>query len=327
MQKIRFITSAYGDAYIGFLLTNLFSIEASNPHAAITVYWQDISSSLTVSIQAAFPRVTFITTSFSFSTDIIERISSKTRIWAQACAEYPEAMLCFVDSDTLVLQDVRSAFTEDADIWFTEKDERVPLNTGVLFAKTSPAVVSFFAEWKDQTLAIIKNKESFAEANSSKLPYGGADQMSLYKMIGYERGKKVYSCEAHKGQVIVRAHACSMFNETRSVPISEETHIIHYKGGWHPILLQGAGFSRNRPRLVSWEMYIHYLDSVDQVFAKMKKMDPSFTMANMHIKYPWYMNKETKALRPMLYILFLIKDALYWGVRKLKRLPKKIRGL
>jgi hypothetical protein len=36
---------------------------------------------------------------------------------------------------------------------------------------------------------------------------------------------------------------CARLNEINSGPLREQTHVVHYKGGWQRILLDGRPFS------------------------------------------------------------------------------------
>src|SRR3990167_5694024 len=107
-MEIHFITSVFGDRHVSMLIPLLYSIEQTNPQAAISVYWEDIQKETKDLIQQSFPQVEFVETHFNFTSDIAKRISSKTLVWELAAHDKRNepGWLFFMDADMLVLRKI-----------------------------------------------------------------------------------------------------------------------------------------------------------------------------------------------------------------------------
>ncbi len=328
-QTLRFIVASYGTRHVGMLLTHLDSIARSHPEARAAVYWQDIPGRMIDALQATFPRYDFIRTEFDFSRDPVLRISSKVLAWCRAAEEHAnEPLLCLADVDTLVLRNVTPFFERDtADVIFTDKPERTALNTGVLLAHGRPAATAFFCEWRDRTLEICRTPELYAQANDFSLGYGAADQMALWKMLSYERGRADYEIECGGERVKLRAELCAMLNETNSVPVTDDRHILHYKAGWQLILLQGGPFTRNRPRDTSWPMFTLYLTRFRVALAGLNDAAGAhFTARDFGIVIPSYFEPETGGFDATRYAMWRARAAGRSALRTLRYAFAKATG-
>lgn len=328
-SSVRFIVASYGAKHVGMLLTHLHSIEQSHPQACAAIYWQDIPAPLVEALRTAFPRFDFHQTSFDFSNDFLLRISSKVHSWCRAVEEHAsESDLCLADVDTLVLRDVTPFLAKDsADVIFTHKPDRTALNTGVILAHGTPATVAFFRAWRDRTLAIIGDPELYRQANDYSLGYGAADQMALWQMLSYERGRSEYTIEAGGEKVSLRAEPCSVLNETNSLPVTEEKHILHYKSGWQPILLQGRPFTRNRPRVDSWPMFTLYLRRFREALDTLNAAAGShFTARDFGIVVPFYFEPETGGFDSARYAVWSAREVGKSVLRTLGYAARKLTG-
>lgn len=297
----RFIVANYGTRHAGMLLAHLQSVATSHPHARQSVYWQDIPAHLIDPLRAAFPKVDWVQTTFDFDRDPLQRISSKVLCWARAAEEHAtEPALVFCDSDILVCRDLATFFTPDpADVVFTTKPEKVPLNSGVMLARGGPGATAFFRAWRDATIAILKDPAQFAQANDPAQPYGGTDQMSLYQLLHYTRDRESFTVRCTNSdppvEARLRAEPCARLNETNSRPITnggEDIHAIHYKGGWQRILLDGRPFSRFRPRAASWEMFTIFMQTMIEALQRVHAATgKKFTMRDFGIQQPWYYHR------------------------------------
>ena len=326
---MRFIVASYGPKHVGMLLAHLHSIARSHPTAGASVYWQDIPARLIDAVRAAFPRFDFHRTEFDFSKDFLLRISSKVHSWCRAAEEHAgEPQVCFADVDTLVLRDITHFFAKDAaDIIFTDKPDRTALNTGVVLAHGRPAATAFFRAWRDRTLTICRTPELYAQANDYSLGYGAADQMALWQMLGYERGRAGYEITAEGEKVCLRAEPCSVLNETNSLPVTDAQHILHFKAGWQLILLQGRPFTRNRPRIESWPMFTLYLRRFREALDALNAAAGTrFTARAFGIVVPFYFEEETGGFDPALYSVWRAKEAGKTAWRTLGFAARRIVG-
>lgn len=315
---LRFIISLFGDRHVGMLLPLLYSIQKSNPNAAISVYWEDISPNTVKLMQTAFPAIDWVKTDFNFSTDITKRISSKMLVWNRAAQEKcatENGWLLFLDADMLVRKDI-SSFLEPirSEAIITYRHGSFPINSGVVIFRTGEKSAQFFKAWLDKTLEILSDPDLYAQANNKRLQYGGADQMALHLLLHYKLDQQRYQYTLPNGQSLdVETQPCEDLNETYSVPITERTRIIHYKGGWRSILFEGGPFTKNRPKKDSWNMFVNYhqvyRESIDFLNQKTGRQ---FESTNFGLTIPFYFDpkigKEKFGLYPLFWFIWQIRN-------------------
>lgn len=316
-MSIRFIVATYGPRHAGMLLAHLHSLQESQPGAKATIYWQDVPERLIEAVQKTFPSFDFVRTEFDFAGDSVTRIASKVLVWSRAAEEHAsESRLCFGDADTLVIRDIAHFFDEHAaDVIFThhpdpaKNRDRAPVNTGVILARGGAAATEFFRRWKAETLHILATPELFAQANDHALPYASPDQMAVHRLVGYEPSRTSYEL-AGEPPVRVDAARCEQLNEMNSRPLDDAMHIIHYKGGWQHILLNGRPFSQWRPRDLSWGMFGLYLDTFLAALARLNRATgAAFSARDFGIVVPWYFEPGTRRFSAPFYALWRVKEA------------------
>lgn len=286
------------------LLTNLYSLVKNFPKSQVSVFWQDISPEIKNDFRKAFAKVEFIDTNFDFSSDEIKRISSKTLMWNHAAKKFKNTSLCFIDVDILIIKDIEKFFDDYFDILFTYKDDRFPLNTGVLFCKGNVFEI-FFEKWLKETELILNNSQLLSQAISTKYPFGGVDQMSFYKILDYSEKNNDYEITINNKKIIFKGVPCDILNETTSTNIKNTAHIIHYKGGWQPILLEGKGFTKHRSKKKSWEMYLLYLKTHKLALEYFNKsLDKDYKLGSFGIKFPFYLSKINFKENKLKYAIF-----------------------
>lgn len=316
---MRYIVAAFGERYSGLLLTTLFSIRQSAPNSHVSVYWQDMSDEKIQNFKKLFPSAQFIRTDFDFSGDLVQRISSKTLMWSHACRNETDELLCFMDADMILLRDVTPlARAMQTDMIFTVKNEKVPINTGILICRNSEGVKTFFQSWLQETTKILKDETLLAQSVDEKLPYGGADQMSFYRMIGYEMDKKEFFFEKGGLQTTLEAVPCELLNHTMQKALTKEVYIVHYKGFWSALLFRAA-----LPSTKNIEKYTIFMEN----FLKAAK---EYIAANeaaprdFHIKPHFlFLLGAVSAYNP-LYILWRLVSSFYFGATK--RLRRLLTG-
>lgn len=328
-----FVTTLFGARYNGMLLTLLYSIKKNVPDADCFVFHQD-NEGLFQDVKDAFPETTFVRTNFSFSDDKVLRISSKTLMWSDAVSwllknkgpQYDFTVL--LDVDTLVLKDpfpeLEGLDVLDADVLITLKEnEKWPINTGVVIARVSNKTAEFFSAWKARTFDLFQDAVALKQASSVDAPYGGVDQMSMYQLIGYAAGEKNFN-DAHGLGLRIKGIPCMSFNETNSRPITERTCIIHFKGGWQPILLDGKNFTKNRSKRECWPMYTQYLDAYKRAIGYLaSKTGRPWDSKECGIYVPHYYDKESFH-HQLAYALHCVKNYGANAIARLKRARNKV---
>lgn len=168
--------------------------------------------------------------------------------------------ITLIDCDTIVIKPIDHFFDLDFDLGYTfYKDHVTPygdvsktskgnnrINTGVMLCKNSNALKKFFKEYLRVTAAFLRGGSPLANE------FMATDQDSLMWMLS-EEGKNwerpysdlinlkwlaKYENEQNKTyELKVKTFSCKELNEPESIgKPTEETHIIHYKGGWRAII-------------------------------------------------------------------------------------------
>lgn len=210
-----------------------------------------------------------------------------------------------VDCDMLVRQDPFDLFRPGDGILFTTRDGAWPINGGIIGMRDAldPAVSQLFHRWAHRIAEITRDPALVAIARSVKQPYGHVDQMAFAQIINYERGRKDFTILDCDG-LNARAVDGYILNETRSTPVNPETRILHFKGGWHPILLDGHTFTRYRPMREGWEMFKLYCDTHASACNLAMATNSSRVLGTMPI---WYENGSSN-LSIFIYAVAKLRD-------------------
>jgi len=269
---ITFATALFGDNQINCLYALLQSIsKVYQKEVCVIVYYASVSPENIREIKRKAPSV-FLREdkSLDYSSKNFEcRASFKTVGWCKIIEEqrWPE-YLVFLDVDTLVVKKVDKYFDKYfgcKDIGFTFKtheDENLnwPINSGVILVRNNDCSLKFFRCWRDRTLEILRGNKK-QRSNFTRL-WGGEDQAALGDILG-TRNRKSYSEGVVSNCILFQGFPCEELNETRCVPITEKTHIIHYKGWWHQVLVSGE-FSSARPQKKCAEMYKFWKQTLEE---------------------------------------------------------------
>ena len=257
-----FVTVVYGRDYIHFLLPFLYSVHKQYPEISGMILWNELPERDIALLQAAFPSYHFINTNQNIPLNQDQRISSKLFLWEQALLLCPEGeTICFLDCDTIIHKRFDHFLRQQFDVIYTWKKEHFALNTGVIIMKNTLSTQQFMHAWTQKVQHIINDTELLQEACSKN---GAADQHALHILLSTNQFDKPIKILFGKRKLIFKGVLCTFLNETRSVELTDKTHIIHYKSGWHEILLHNKKFTQNRPKkesaplLTFWNNHIFY---------------------------------------------------------------------
>jgi hypothetical protein len=321
---MRFVTTVFGDRYSGLLLTLLQSIHRADPTTPVTVLWADIAPSSIDALRALFPQADFVHKPIPVASDLMRRISSKTFYWEAAVQHCAGEDICLLDADMLVVRPVREYFSDAFDIGYTFKNEKFPLNSGVLLIRDSPVSLPFIREWRTRTEAILTDADALAQANNRRLPYGGADQMALFQMLEYRRGQRDYRVNVNGSVATVKGFRCEELNETNSTRVTLRHHVLHYKGGWQPILLEGRPFHRNRTKVESLEMYRLYLDTYRDAIRRLRDSGSELWEQHFPIHWPSFIDRDSLSFRTTPYLMTKTTSAAQLLAGRARRLGTKL---
>lgn len=173
--------------------------------------------------------------------------TQKMAHWCAAVDALPDgAEAVLLDIDTLIVRPLDDVWDLPFDVAYTTKaGTRVPINTGVLFVRVSPASRAFLATWRDLQVAMLANGADEATRAWRSLMIG-LNQAALAATL-HELGLDPKSDTPALVDVALgprRVHLCRLqcrdWNcEDASWPAfhPETTRIVHYKGHLRDVVL------------------------------------------------------------------------------------------
>lgn len=256
---MRFFISSYGHGYVPYLSVCLSSLVKNHPDDWIDVFIGDTPQHEIFLLRTQFSSVNFneVPTSasqFNFST---QSIPAKLEHWAKYITNVPsDEIVAFFDADLLIYKNIKSSLPSDFDILYTWKNEKWPLNTGVLIVKASSKVVSFTQEWYQKTIALISDFKKLQQAIQTS---GAGDQHTLLEMMDAVKPNPIpkgcWTKEYKFGEIAFYGASCEELNQTNSVTLESGAKIFHYKSGMRPVILEDGNFTKYRPRETSYEIW------------------------------------------------------------------------
>lgn len=263
-----YVIAAYGVKYAAFIAPLLESIEAcaaepAAPGARGLVLYQDLPEREVLALAHAYPGFEFRLHTHATGRDVMHAIPRKMHAWLEGARAFPDRAVAFLDCDTLLMRSIDDVASIDVssswDILFTWKDELFPINTGVMLARDGAVAAHVFGAMLTRIERLIADKGAFATAVGSS---GAADQHALREIIGFcNYDRTITRPVTHAGvtrEVAFRGEPCRVWNETNCRGLDDALRIVHYKTGWHPILLENAPFTRNRPETACAAMFRHW---------------------------------------------------------------------
>ncbi len=243
------VTFCSDDKYLYLLRPFLQSISEQIEQPKVFVIYYEYSLSNLYFLERVFPFVRFIKED--------RKSDNPTYINSGRLHHYLDILetlekdsdIVYIDCDTIILKDFSDIFDKDFDAAFTYKEDKFPLNFGVICGRNNASfkeTIKYICETVDN---IFLDDNLLAEATRLS---GAADQHSINALIhapnkppAYETytekdrdgtfGKR-YNIEINGINIKMDFFPCTIYNETECKPISDELKVIHYKSGWHPIL-------------------------------------------------------------------------------------------
>jgi hypothetical protein len=165
---------------------------------------------------------------------------------AAIAAFYSTEDIAIADADLMFSGDIRSVFYEPFDLAFTIRNERKKYNTGLWFARHTPAAKQFIKRWIEITHNIYRDFHLGVVDH-----WGGIDQKSLADTI------------AEFPDINIRYLDCQEWNccqgEWRDR--DEKTKVIHIKSGLRKLCLSRDGIPGKhlwlKPLVDQWRAYDH----------------------------------------------------------------------
>jgi len=173
----------------------------------------------------------------------------KLRLWAEAVYRSPLPVV-LMDTDTLVLRDLRRAFREEFDVAYTTRPGELPINAGVVFVNQTDAARQFMADWQAVNDQLLVDVHQLVSAISE---HAGINQAALLRLL---------ATRDHIASV--KPLACSEWNSCDQTweQLDENTAVLHVKGLLRHVALGGGldllahGVPDNLDDLLSiWNQY------------------------------------------------------------------------
>ncbi len=240
---MHFFTSIYGEKYLPFLRVFLRSLTDTQTDYQLTVAWDDVPE-LEIDVLAQhFPDVQFQRCDEGIEniSNVHQRIPMKLRYWMKFLESVDDDVCVgFLDVDTMLMQELSDCLPSDADVVYTWKVERFPLNTGVILLRNSAPTRKFMEAWLTETNAIIADDARLQKACGT---YGAADQLALANLLPHHDFTSNSEKDFGAGLVRICPAPCEVLNQTNSHPFSKQARLYHLKSGWHRILLEDGDYT------------------------------------------------------------------------------------
>lgn len=312
---MRFFISSYGHGYVPYLSVCLSSLVKNHPDDWVDVFIGDTPQHEILLLRTQFSRVNFkeVSTSASQYKSSTQSIPAKLEHWAKYIKNVPSGeIVAFLDADLLIYKNIKSSLPSDFDIVYTWKNEKWPLNTGVLIVKASSNVVSFLQEWHQKTIALISDSKKLKQAIQTS---GGGDQHTLLEMMDAVKPNPIpkgsWKKEYEFGKINFYGASCEELNQTNSVSLNADSKIFHYKSGMRPVILGDGQFTKARPPETSYEIWALWENTYRQhnkealknlILKSINKPDLMEVLAQENYESRGILNSE------MLAVLTLIND-------------------
>lgn len=237
-----------GQGHLPFLLPHLHSVRLADPHAEHLVLHSGDDPREIALLSRVVPRARFEPIPPAEGPTAHHRIGEKMHAWAiaarRAHERFPDQPLVLIDADTIVRAPVAAGLPAGCDIAYTTKTAGFPINTGVLIARTPARAIPLLDHLARRARLITADPALLEDA---KLRSGAADQHALRELIGFDTPAAPHAVSLPTTTLRLAPIPCAQFNQTDCVPLTTDLRVVHYKAGWHPILLHGSPFTQARP--------------------------------------------------------------------------------
>jgi hypothetical protein len=232
-SSLVFVYHCEGVSYLPFLTVSLASAFEHHPTSVAQVSLVNVPGFEVEILKARFTRASFIISERKQQLPLELRIASKPNQWSRASEEIPEDKICvFLDADTIVTGNIEECLPASFDVIFTHKEERWPVNSGVLIGRKSSELREFLQTWSRTTHEITSEPKRLSHAREVA---GAADQLALLEIISDAwQGNSSWREGARRNvggaEVQLVGMPCEILNNTNSVGSDlNGTRIIHVK--------------------------------------------------------------------------------------------------
>jgi hypothetical protein len=270
MSNLQFITCLFGERYLPFLVTNLYSLRKHHPESMYVVAYGDISEEVIDPIRFAYPEAMFVRMDIKIKMkENKSRLNNKLAFWWNAYQNKFADNVCFIDVDTLLVRPIPSRiFDQEFDIGVTYCDNenpKFPINTGVFLAKRTEETDILMKAWLRGTNAFINVPKSFSAPFKK---YGSGDQLAL--MLALKEPKRFHkitwhTVDSHKVRCLWLP--TTDYNNSYSTSVTRNIHILHYKSRWHSILLDSVPIESIETRKEYGEIYDFYQKAKTEAYS------------------------------------------------------------
>lgn len=259
LSQLTFVTTVTTNRYVRFARIFVDSVLRTHPWAKVIVYHSALSPSRLAALVTSFPTVRFLRSGELPAETKDVTISMKVSSLRRAVSSAPRGTpLAFMDCDTLLLRSLVPYFSRLFDFAYTWKPTGYPLNTGVVLGRVGVGLEQLVDDWWRRNNETLLSPTLRSAANRTA---GGADQYSLLSvLLGRPVGVLQHSLPSTTAadidgprsvivsgrQVDCVGYPCAEINQTECEPVGSSTHVVHYKSGWHQILLDDLPFTATR---------------------------------------------------------------------------------
>ncbi len=248
--NIEFVIGVAGERYQRLASVLLQSIyEVYGRHAVAIVVHQDVEDVWLRKVLGLLPLSKTVQLQPPLRPEYpCDMIPLNLRLWRTGAARCTGTRVAFMDADMMLVKPIDQYFGH-SEITYTYKTYEAEnlkwmINAGIVLTSFSDLDNfrhrTFMAEWLRRVEAIIPNR---GQVDLACKEWGSVDQAVLGRWLDTED----YSDIVSRGGYTMRGVPCSELNEATCVPVVGPACVIHYKGSWHPVLLDGKRSDTRRP--------------------------------------------------------------------------------
>lgn len=151
------------------------------------------------------------------------------------------------DADLMFLRPIEAVETYNFDVAVTVREHKYRCNTGLWFARPTPAARAFLRSWCRWTVVVDRK---WPRVKKHVCAHGGIDQAGLAYAIQHEPVSRARVIEL----------PCAEWNATQTEwETAPDPRVVHFKSGLRRIVIDGAQMPPGAPRLeelvAKWREY------------------------------------------------------------------------
>ncbi|MFX1328183.1 MAG: hypothetical protein ACFE91_08570 [Promethearchaeota archaeon] len=249
--NIAIFNPAKQNIYIDQLKVLLQSIwDLYQDTVEIAIYYTQVDQKEIEEIKNKFPKILIKEREikYKYRKQNVPLPAQRNNLWYYLLEDCNKQYQVFIDADMLLLRKIDHFFDDSFDIGYTFKTDvdevlNKPINCGIILVNNTLKAREFMKYWTDETNKKLDSDDPFGSG------WGSADQKTLGETLGTRKKKKYQKIITRNG-VRFKGFPCKILNNILSPSLDDPSvHIVHFKGSWRNILIEGKWEKSLRTRM------------------------------------------------------------------------------